>query len=83
IKVRHLAQPSSLTPPKAVYLAWIRPNAQAAQKLGAIQLDSNLSGELKTTTTVRDGEVLITPEQSVNASAPSLPAVLQAHVNAK
>jgi hypothetical protein len=83
VQVKHLAQPARLTPPEAVYIVWIQPNGEAAHKLGAIQLDDNLNGDLKTVTTVKVGNLLITAEQSVNVTAPSGTPVLQGHIELK
>jgi hypothetical protein len=83
VKVKHLAQPSRLTPPAAVYIVWIQASGQAAHKLGAIQLDDDLDGELKTVTTDKVGDLLITAEQSVNVNAPTGTPVLQGHIELK
>jgi hypothetical protein len=83
VKVKHLALPSRLTPPAAAYLVWIQPRGQAAHKLGAIQLDDSLNGDLTAVTTVQTGDLLITAEQSVNVEAPTSAPVLQGHIELK
>lgn len=81
IKVEHLANPSSLTPPATSYIVWVRPKGQDAIKQGAIRVDKNLSAELKTATTSKTFDVVITAEQSDNVTFPSATEVLSAHVS--
>src|SRR6185312_11234097 len=63
------------------YLVWVRPNGGEAVKQGAIGVDKNLTGELKTETVSRDFDVFITAEQGENATVPSSVEVLRAHVS--
>src|SRR5690242_19625078 len=81
IKVDHLAKPSALTPSATNYLVWVRPNGGEAVKQGAIGVDKNLTGELKTETVSRDFDVFITAEQGENATVPSSVEVLRTHVS--
>ena len=83
IKVEHLARPASLTPSANAYLVWIRPNGGDAFKQGAIGVDSNLNGELKTETVSKDFDVFITAEQSNSVNSPSDVEVLSAHVSGR
>ena len=81
VKVEHLANPVSLTPPANTYLVWVRANGGDAVKEGAIRVDKNLSGDLKVVTTSKEFDIFITPEQSDSVSAPATLQVLKAHVN--
>lgn len=81
VKVQHLAKPSSLTPPASVYLVWARPRGGIAMKLGAIGVNNDLNGELKTVTVLKDFELLITAEQSESAPAPSGIQVFHTYVS--
>ncbi len=81
IKVDHLANPSSLTPPANVYIVWVRPSGETgAVKQGAIRVDKDLKGELKIVTVSKDFDLFITAEQSETVSAPSEFKVLDTHV---
>jgi hypothetical protein len=82
IKVDHLANPSSLTPPADAYIVWVRPSGGAAVKQGAIRVRKDLTGELKTVTVSKDFDLLITAEQSESVSMPSGMEVLHTHVSA-
>lgn len=81
IKVDHLAKPSNLTPSESVYILWVRPNDGNAMKMGAIGVGGDLKGEVHSTTTSRDFDVLITAEQSEGVTSPSGPEVLHTHVS--
>lgn len=84
LKVDHLANPSSLTPPAEVYLVWIRPTDGApAVKQGALRVDKNLNGELKIVTVSKNFDVLVTAEQSESADQPSGFTVLSTHVSVR
>lgn len=65
LEVKHLADPEKLTPPAQVYVVWIRPAAGApAQNIGALVVDKNLTGRLKTVTALHAFELLVTAESS-------------------
>jgi hypothetical protein len=81
IKVFNLANPARLTPPANIYMVWVRPTPSDVQKEGALKVDKNLKGELKTSTTAKDCDVLITAEQSESVSAPSGIELLRAHIS--
>lgn len=81
IKVDHLAQPSSLTPPASVYLVWVRPNRGQPIKLGAIGVGKDLKGQLHAVTVSKDFDLLITAQQSENAPAPYGEEVLHTHIH--
>lgn len=81
IKVTNLAPPSKLTPPANVYVLWIRPIGGDATNAGAIRVNKNLDGELKTVTTAKSCDIFITAEQSATVTSPEGPKVLQTHVD--
>lgn len=83
LKVSHLARPSSLTPPASVYLVWVRARGSDAVKEGAIGVDNDLKGELKTVTVLKDFDLLVTAEQSESATAPSEVEIFSTRVNVK
>jgi len=83
IKVTNLAAPSNLTPPANVYILWVRPIGGAAVNEGAIRVNKNLDGELKTVTTLKNCDVFITAEQSATVTSPEGPEVLQTHITMK
>ena len=81
IKVNHLANPATLTPPGSTYIVWVRPNGGEAMKQGAIGVDKNLKGELKVATTSKDFDIFITVEESDIVTAPSGIEVLKVHIS--
>lgn len=80
VKVKNLAKPSGLQNPAAVYILWVQPEGQQARNEGEIVIDSDRSGELKTSTPYKHFQVFITPEHSPTVASPSGPHVLSATV---
>lgn len=72
IKVEHMAPPNRVAQGASTYVAWGQtPGGGTPQNLGALNLDSNRSGELKTTTGARNLKITVTPEVSAGAKTPS------------
>jgi hypothetical protein len=94
IRVRHLAPAQRIAPDATGYVAWVvpyngsnqpesagqQPQAGKQTNVGAIQLDSDLSGALNTVTPLRHFDVIVTPEASSSATQPSNPPVLSASI---
>ncbi len=81
MKVVNLAEPTNLTPPENVYIVWIRPGGEDAHKQGALGVDKNLKGELRTITTAKNFDIFVTAEQSTSVTVPSGVEILRAHVS--
>lgn len=79
LKVENLADPARLTPPANVYVVWVQAPDGQPHKQGVIRVNKNFTGEMDATTTVRDGEVYVTPEASESVNEPSQMQVLHAH----
>lgn len=80
IQAHALAAPSSISPPENHYVVWIEPPGEPAKDLGALKVDSNENGELKTETPARRFRIFISAEQNINERAPEGPTVLSATV---
>lgn len=80
VKVQHLAEPSSLTPPQDVYVVWFQPSGQNAKNEGELMVQGNRSGSLKTETPFKHFEVFITAEKNARVEQPTGPRVLSATV---
>lgn len=82
LKVKNLALPGSLTPPADDYVVWLEPYAEHGSpvKQGSLGVDGKLNGELKTETSSKNFNVLVTAEQSGSVSKPSDRVVLQGHI---
>lgn len=79
LKVENLADPARLTPPANTYIVWVQARDGQPQKQGVIMVDKNFNGGMDATTTVRDGDLFITPEMSAIVTQPSGIQVLHAH----
>jgi len=82
LKVKHLANPSRLTPPASAYVVWTRADKDAPpQNIGALEVDKDLSGRLKTVTPLRRFELFITAEPSGETQTPSGTPLMWANCN--
>ena len=82
IKTRALAKPAALTPPEQVYVVWLQPSGESPRNAGALKVDGNLNGELKTVTPYKQCNVFITAEKYAQIQQPSGPTVLHAQISA-
>lgn len=72
LKVKHLAHPERLTPPASHYVVWTRATKDAAaQNIGALVVDDDLTGTLDTETPLHSFELLVTAEGSGQVQTPS------------
>ncbi len=71
VTVHHLAPPERVTPGATTYVVWVRNSAQGqTQNVGALKIDSDLNGSLKTTTPLRSFSLFITAEELPTATFP-------------
>ncbi len=72
LKVKHLAHPYKLTPPASSYVVWTKANKDAApQSIGALKVDSDLSGSLFAETPLHSFSLFITAEGSSQVQQPT------------
>ncbi|MFY9789948.1 MAG: anti-sigma factor [Candidatus Sulfotelmatobacter sp.] len=77
LKVKHLAKPENLTPPKSVYVVWIQPRGGAPIKQGQLEVNNNLEGEFKSPTTYKTFDIFVTAEDSGDVTQPTGQEVLR------
>ena len=82
IKTTHLAKPEQLTPPKNVYVVWMRTEDNAVRNIGKIKsssglLSKTLKGELEATSTSKPTSFFITAENDGNIQYPGNEVILQ------
>jgi len=81
VDVRHLAAPDRVEPGATTFVVWARGFGQEDfQNLGALRVDANLRGTLKTLTPYSTFEVVVTAEPSPTATTPSGKRLLTASV---
>lgn len=83
VKVKHLARPQALVPPRQAYLVWVQPRGAQPELLGALKVNDDLEGSLKATTPQKNFEVLITAEDALKADVPSSNILLRGTVERK
>ena len=72
LRVRRLAEPAQLNPPGYTYVAWLQPTREdPPQNIGALSLDRELAGELRTVTPLRRFEIFVTAEAASDAAQPT------------
>ena len=66
----------------SAYVVWVEPldRSMAPQNVGALRVNDDLEGELRTVTPLEDFNLFVTPEPHGNANEPSGPKVLWATV---
>lgn len=77
LKVKHLAKPEALTPPKSTYVVWIQPNNGSVNKLGDLRVNDKLEGEFKSPVPVANFQIFVTAEDGPTVSQPSGTEVLR------
>lgn len=82
VKITNLAKPQNLTPPKDVYVVWMRTVDNNVRNIGMIKTSSGmfssaLKGELKATATSKPTSFFITAENDGNIQYPGNVVVLQ------
>jgi hypothetical protein len=83
IQVKHMATPQSLTPAHQAYMVWVQPRGKEPELLGALRVNSDLGGSLKSSTTYKDFDVLITAEDDAKPATPSSTVILKGNVARK
>jgi len=79
VQVKHLANPTALTPPKSTYIIWIQQSGAAPESQGVLKVDKNLEGKFETSTADKRFDLWITAENDSSVKAPSGPEVLRAN----
>ncbi len=82
VQTTHLAKPEQLTPPKNVYVVWMRTEDNAVRNIGKIKsssglLSRTLKGELVATSTSKPTSFFITAENDGNIQYPGNEVILQ------
>lgn len=80
LRVKHLARPKSLFPPRAVYLVWAQSADGSVANLGRLVVDDELEGRFKAITPMRELRLLVTAEDDPLARLPSLQVVIATEV---
>lgn len=79
LKVKYLAQPEQLSPPKSVYVVWIQVKEGSPVSQGALKVSDKREGEFETTTPEKQVDLWMTAEDSATVQSPSGPEVLRAN----
>jgi hypothetical protein len=82
VEVKHLAPAEQVAPGATTYVVWAKPDVAGAQpqNLGTMAIDKSLNGDLETITPFRRFELMVTPEATPEALAPTGQPVLRTFV---
>ena len=80
LKVEFLPKPSSLTPPADTYAVWFRQQGSEPEAQGQLKVDDGLKGEFKTTTHMKNFDIVVTAETGHVPKTPTGPEVLRATI---
>jgi len=85
LSVKHLAAPEKIDPTSSVFVVWVRGLEAGAlpQSLGAMRVTKNLTGRLKSVTTLREFDLFVTCEGTQTVTAPTGPELLTLHYSGK
>lgn len=82
VNVKHLAQPEKLSPGAKAYVVWVKPEGQKNyQNVGTMKVNENLEGNYQTKVPYKNFNLMITPESSMRAQAPSGTTVMEKNVS--
>ena len=80
LRIENLKDPEKLDPPGYSYVAWVQSERESApQNVGALVLDPDLNGVLRTTTPLHEFEFFVTAETSSDAAQPTGPPLFWIH----
>jgi hypothetical protein len=77
LKVKHLALPQSLTPPRSLYVVWVETSDQRFVNAGRLKLNDNLEGSIRIMTPYPRFRLVISAEDDPLAPAPSSQRVVR------
>ena len=82
LKVKRLAEPQRLTPPKSLYIVWVETEQNEAKNVGMLKtaggvISKELTSTLNTITPYKPVSIFITAEDSANITNPGSNVVLK------
>jgi ABC-type uncharacterized transport system auxiliary subunit len=77
LKVKHLANPQNLSPPKSTYIVWVQPTSGEVRKLGELRVNDKLEGEFKAPVPTANFQIFVTAEDGPTVTQPSGTEVLR------
>ncbi len=72
LSIKYLADPQKLQPPSAVYVVWVSKDKDSpAQNIGAIRIDKERAGSLKSVTPLHTFQLFVTAEAAGQVQEPT------------
>jgi hypothetical protein len=79
--VKHLANPTSLSPSQANYVVWLQGKDSGPENEGELKVNGKLEGSFETVTPRKNFELFVTGENDATVKSPSGPEVLRTNVS--
>jgi hypothetical protein len=80
VEIKHVPKADKAAPGATTYVVWAKPSGGEPMNLGAISVNDELNGSLRTVTPMKHFDIFITAEPSAQAMRPSATPVLSARV---
>lgn len=82
LAVKYLADPQKLQPPAAIYVVWVSSDKDSpAQNIGALKVDKDREGTLKSVTPLHAFQLFVTAEANGQIQTPAGPKLLWTEYN--
>ncbi len=81
VEIHHVPSAAKTAPGATTYVVWAHPVGGKPMNLGALKVNDDLTGELRTLTPMKHFDLFITAESTPEASAPTSVPVLSARVD--
>jgi hypothetical protein len=81
LNVKHLANPTSLSPSQANYVVWLQGKDSGPENEGELKVNGKLEGSFETVTPRKNFELFVTGENDATVKSPSGPEVLRTNVS--
>jgi hypothetical protein len=82
LSVKYLADPQKLQPPAAIYVVWVSNDKDSqAQNIGALKVDKDREGTLKSVTPLHAFQLFVTAEANGQVQTPAGPRLLWTEFN--
>lgn len=81
VEVHHLPKADKAAPGATTYVVWAKPASGDPMNLGALAIDDDLSGTLKTVTPMKNFDLMITAEPSAQSTKPTGSPLMTARVS--
>ena len=81
VEIKHVPKPDKAAPGATTYVLWAKPSGGEPMNLGAINVNDDLMGTLRTVTPMKNFDLWVTAEATPQATRPTTSPMLTARVS--